>query len=563
MANDNDRWWSSLSPDEQDSLMLQAAGGITGPTNADFVDEEDPFQLNGGFDFSYSGGNGAGVQPNVGGFTTKGKVNLGDLAQEAKRVNLLQDYGSLSVDNILSGYTGGGGYDAGAFTPTYEYGQPINLPGRRKAEVLSKSGGWQGFVTDLIFGEGLSPAEAEAKLYETINAPDDPSLSDQDRQLRDTLKASMEPLRMESPVPGATDINQRGKKIGEDFYDTENVNAFTTRVWSDLLEDPDFSYQDPKTGLYYAKTPEEAMVKTPQMLAYDKFGIPYPTATYEDPKYQDAFVQAQTGMTPEELGVAGERFQSGQNRLDKETARAQARAETSGQATTDLERMYREFEANPPTIADRRTGPVENPYNLDQPSLEAANKAGEIDLDLLLKDPNLAGQFGMPSPTSGQQSGDYDRQRKAWIDQQKQRLLEEAYQRGAKQDIPNALYSAVNTKGNRAVVPRVKNERELNTYNFGNKVLNALGGITMGATNRQPGGKTTLGDVTRQRVKSGRDINAARRSERLAGENTFNDPRLAQIEALARAVTLTAAGQTPFRDAMAARNANARRMLGG
>src|SRR5207344_3371488 len=95
MSN-NDQWWGSLTPDEQDQLMMQSLGP-TGPSLASygFDDTGSDFGAT-PFDFSYSGAptGSESIQPSVDYFTTKGKIKPGDLAEEAKRVTLLPDYGS-------------------------------------------------------------------------------------------------------------------------------------------------------------------------------------------------------------------------------------------------------------------------------------------------------------------------------------------------------------------------------------------------------------------------------------------------------------------------------------
>jgi len=539
----NDNWWGSLTPDEQDALMMQSLGP-TGPTLAQYGFENDT----GGFgaepfDFSYTGAptSGMGVQPQVDYFTTKGKVKPGDLAEEAKRVNLLQDYGSLSVDNILSGYAGAGAYDTGAFTPTYEFGEPLNLKGRRKAESLSKTGGWQGFVTDLILNNNLSPAEAEAELYKTINAPDSPDLTDQQRQLKASLSESMKPLIMpknvsgQIPGAGGSVVTQSPTK---DPYNADVIRQFTTNVWSDLMEDPEFSYQDPKTGLYYGKTPEEAIKKTPQMLAYDKFGIPYPTATYEDQKYLDEFARSESGgLAPDEIEAAGEGWQARQSKLEKAAAGETAKAKKAGTAAASLEDIWGKYQAQPQGYAPTPSGPPTNPYNLSAPSIEAAKAAAKID-------------------AGGTQDKDlYDR------------MFQEAMTRAARHQGANVpgVAPAVRTTGAGDIEP----------FTFGSSpglpeqqtaIIDAFRGKAPFATAMHAGQgprRATEQDVAAQRQRAQQQTRNASQQQNAVFQETYRDPRLAQIAALGRAYALQRAGQTPFRDAMAARNANARTMLSG
>jgi hypothetical protein len=282
---------AGLTAEEIQQLLASYSG-------SSFEDYEDPFTSGGGFDFSYSGG-GSPVQPGVAGFTTKGAVDPMSRTEEAGRVNLLQDYGALSVDNILSGYGGGGSYDIDAFTPTYDYGEPLNLKGRRKAEALAGADSWQGVVADLILNGQMNPDEAEAALYKFIETPaDDPGLTPDEQARKQAVIDSMKPLMAPATnkPPSLTDPGTGQSAATTDPYNSDTIRSFTTQVWSDLMEDPEFAYQDPETGAYYDKTPEQAMVKTPQMLAYDKFGIPYPVENYQDPKWLDAMA----GSTEEE-----------------------------------------------------------------------------------------------------------------------------------------------------------------------------------------------------------------------------------------------------------------------
>lgn len=483
----NEDWWNNLSPDEQDQLM--GGGGSA-------------------FDFSYAPDETSfGVQPDVSYFTTKGKTKPADLAEEAKRVNLLQDYGSLSVDNILSGYAGGGAYDVGAFTPTYEYGAPLNVPGRRKAEALAKAGGWQGFVSDLILNQGMSPAEAENELYKVISAPDDATLAPADRAKKQSLMESLPPNMSTGPVaPG----NRVGGKpaTGRAAYDTKQITDFTSKVWGDLMSDPDVAYQDPKTGLAYSKTPEEALQKTPQMAAYDKFGIPYPTASYEDQKYVDAMTQMESGLGPDEYQSALDRFGGEQARLGQRATRTSSNLASAQTAADKLQRGY-------DTAVARQVPATEFSSMLD------AFRTGQ--------------------------------------DQTNARDAFRAYTRGGGEPpmTPgSAPWSTVNSAGNRVIQRPGEPNAARSMFDFFRK----------GAFEKQE--PTTLEKLTpqlleKQRGQVDKTKTARKQARHEAYQASERDPRLAQIAAMGRAYAMAQLGQTPYRDAMAARNANARRMLSG
>ena len=529
-----DEFWNSLNEDEK--AQIASSFGMTGPTPFDYGFEDDfgAEPLPGGFDFSYGGGfNGMGdpgmgaIQPSVDYFTTKGKIDPTSRTEEAGRVNLLQDYGSLSVDNILTGYAGGGAYDVGAFTPTYDYGEPINLKGRRKAESLAESGGWQGFVTDLIL-EGKSPAEAEAMLYQTIEAPDDETLTDEERLLKQGLAESMKPLMAaDTGAPASVQGRSSGRSAATtDPYDTAPIREFTTRVWSDLMDDPEFKHYDEATGLYYDKTPEEAMVKTPQMMAYDKFGIPYPTATYEDPKYMEEFTaMAAGGAGPEERETMYGDWQGQQDARMKQAAAARQSEVASGGAASALEKAFAESQKD------------QRPMTEWDAILDAARSGGDQqgarDKFNQTYGPNRRGQ-GPLAP--GSQGGGFD-----FLGQ------------GGEPPMISGPgpYSGINRAGDRALL--------------GDKSLRTPWGFAAARPNRgRPTVKRTKQeDVDKQRGRARTATTNRSRQANQVYRETYNDPRLAAVEALGRAYALAQSGQTPFRDAMQVRNANSRRMLSG
>jgi len=553
----DDQWWSSLTPDEQDMLMSQAMGGSTAtsfnPTTAS----------PGGFDFSYPDttmdftptSEGSDIQPSVAGFTTKGKINNSDRAQVAGKVNLLQDMGSLSVDNILSGYGGAGSYDPNAFTPTYEFGSPVNLPGRRKAESLAQSGGWQAFVSDQILNKGLSPAQAEEALYEYVNAPDDPKLDQNSKDLKASVLASMGPLKQEGPAGLSIGGQGSTKKLGDSTYNTDTVRAFTTNVWSDLMNDPDVAYTDPQTGLSYSKTPEEAMKKTPQMLAYDKFGIPYPTATYEDPDYIKQFASAEGGQSFDDILASSADYQKTLGGYDKYVAGLNTQAQASGKAADDLDKMMAAYRGGAHTAP---TGAAPgNPYGLDKDSLEAANKAAELDYQNFRKTGSE-----IPGKTKG--TAAYiqaeDEKRKSFIDAAMKRA---ANAKGIQTE-GTTPFAITDQAGN--AVPFTfggKDQQPLST-----RVYSQTKGPNGQLTQTKPSGGSRPYHVADDTVSGQRqraNDAVARRSQaaNAAFQATYRDPINAVAAAIGRAYVLSRSGQTPFRDAMASRNANAARMLYG
>lgn len=551
-----DDFWASLTPDEQD--MIMSSFGMTGPTPMDYGFEDDlgamdPFSFGG--NLGLSGMGSPGVQPFVGGYETKGKVDPMSRTEEAGRVNLLQDYGSLSVDNILSGYGGGGSYDVGAFTPTYEWGEPLNLKGRRRAETLARSGGYQGFLADLIFNEELTDAEAEAKLYEVVNAPDE-GLSDADRAKRQALIDSMPPSMRDDGINVPSSRSGAGAKArtGREQWDTDIIHENAASIWNGLMDDPEFAHFDEASGQYYGKTPEEAMVKTPQMLAYDKFGIPYPTASYEDPKYLDAMTQSLGGPVGEEADLAAEGYLADQRRLEREVGSARGRAQRSYGATQDLESALGGVKQRPMTEWDAMAEAFRNDQDQTAARDEFRGRYGGARQPTVPRGPaTIPGFVKDQGPVGGP--------------------------RGGRSPIPES--NIVNLlKGGAATPPMVTPPGPLAGIDrFGNRVLSdsptlARSGALTDAFDfghifrdeqREAPKMTPLkrGDVEKQKGRATADRSKARQAREAQVAATYRDPRLAGVESMVRAYVLANAGQTPFRDAMASRNANARRMLGG
>jgi hypothetical protein len=291
--------------------------------------------------------------------TSKGAVDPFDLTQQAKQVNLAQDYGALILDNILSAMSGPGAYDVGAFTPTYDYGEPLNLTGRRKAETRAQQGGYEGFLADQILNENLSPSEAEALMWSIVETPDDdPDLTDDDRARKKALLATLPkapPVRLTGAdavmaqkglisggLPGAVATGQSAEAAteGRAQYDTAKVTAAADTVWNDLMEDPEFAYRDEATGQYYGRTPEQAMIKTPQMEFFDRYGLPYPTASYTDPKYLESSLNAQ-GTTPESRAAEQEAYDAAFAGLNEEVAGASDRYKGANTANQELIEAFR------------------------------------------------------------------------------------------------------------------------------------------------------------------------------------------------------------------------------
>src|SRR4030095_16839125 len=72
--------------------------------------------------------------------TTKNKVDPFDLSQQQQRWNLGQDVINTYDDPMLAALGGPGAFGPEAFTPTYDYGEPLNMKDRKNDNALINSG---------------------------------------------------------------------------------------------------------------------------------------------------------------------------------------------------------------------------------------------------------------------------------------------------------------------------------------------------------------------------------------------------------------------------------------
>jgi hypothetical protein len=241
---------------------------------------------------------------NIPQLTTKGKVDPYDLSQAQQRLNLEQDiYGSLN-DPMLGALGGPGAFGPDAFQPTYDYGEPLNLVGRKKAQQYLDTGGYQGYIADAIMNKGMGPDEAAQSALDLAMNTDLSKITDpKQKALIQSLQKSLPQATQTSNALGLpSQQGARGDLPGGrkaiTAYDTNKVTGFATSLFEDIARDPSFAYQD-EAGNYYAKTPEQAMQKTEQMKAFDKAGLPYMTDQYSDPGYIDKAIAAATGRNTE------------------------------------------------------------------------------------------------------------------------------------------------------------------------------------------------------------------------------------------------------------------------
>jgi hypothetical protein len=329
---------NSLTPEEIQQI-LEILGGQQAPG---------AFGGNYGVSMDQAGLDQAGYsRVDIPTLNAKGNVEPFELSQAQARLNLGQDQTS-SLDDLMFAALGGpGAFGPDAFTPQYDFGTPVNMKGQRKAQSYVDRGGYQGYIAHAIMVEGKNPEEAarEALALAANTKEDDPSLSPEKRKLLISLKQTLPSAQISGsatnavgpPVEGGTATSKLPKgREGEAVYDTQRVLNFANSLFDDISSDPTFVYQDPETGNYYDKTPEQAMIKTDAMKAFDKAGLPYGNASYTDQDYINRAIQASTGRGAEDQQSAE------QDWLDQMTKMQGERELSTGrqkQAATQMDQL--------------------------------------------------------------------------------------------------------------------------------------------------------------------------------------------------------------------------------
>ena len=287
---EEDEWFEQigyLPQAEQEAIFAEMGYSPTGGFSG--FGGEESFYDTGMEDFPFSG------VANIPEYTTKGNLDPFDLTQAAKRLNYTQDLAGASVDNVFSALAGPGAYDVNAFTPQLEYGKEVTRPGTERLQAYAQRGGWEGYIANEILS-GATPSSAMASLQSFLeNAPpedpDRPTDADNAYQsIIDSLPRSRE--------TGGTPSEKKAQGFWAD-YDYDTLYRTASDYSDAVFKDPGFGHEevgpDGRTR-YYDAPPEE--IKTPQMEWFDKYGLPYPTASYEDPKYLEAMLNADEGTDP-------------------------------------------------------------------------------------------------------------------------------------------------------------------------------------------------------------------------------------------------------------------------
>jgi hypothetical protein len=281
---------------------------------------------------------------NIPQLTTKGKVDPYDLSQMQQQLNLSQDITGGVDDLMLGAFGGPGAFGPEAFQPTYDYGEPLNLVGRKKAQQYMDVGGYQGYVADLIMNQGMGPDEAAQNAIDLAMNTDASKITDPKQ------KALVESLQKSLPAATASgnqlgipsgDTKQAdlpgGRKRTEGIYDQARVLKFASDMFEGIASDPTFAYQDEATGNFYSKTPEQAMQKTEAMKAFDKAGIPYITDQYSDQGYIDKAISAATGRGVEQQAAADTGYQEQMRAMEDERAASNQRQQFAQQSMGELQ----------------------------------------------------------------------------------------------------------------------------------------------------------------------------------------------------------------------------------
>jgi hypothetical protein len=338
-----DEWWEAfgyMSPEEQQATMAEmgyvsSGSGTQDPGFSYFGSGLDDYPLE-----------GIAATPE---FTTKGALDPRDLTQVAKGINVAQDYGSLLVDNALTGLAGPGSYDIGAFTPEVEYGKEIVPSGRNRLESYAGRGGWEGFIANEIM-KGGTPSSAMASLQQFLENtdPNDPDLSPEEKTQYESLTNSLPRNTGDKP------IGRESEDLG--FwadYDYDRLYNTANEYSDAIFKDDPYGYEevgpDGKTR-YYDKAPEE--IKTPQMEFFDKYGLPYPTKSYEDPQYLQAMLDAEEGTTPEYREAEGAKYLEDYGGIVKKNEEAQALLH-GGQRAMEEDMLKAWEDAQPEPLATR------------------------------------------------------------------------------------------------------------------------------------------------------------------------------------------------------------------
>jgi hypothetical protein len=579
-------WIESLAPAEREEALYSF--GLAGANQVPGTFAQSGMQPGlepGGFDLSMYNA----LPPEL---SKKGEVMPWGLDQQQQAFNTMQDLGAMTVDNALAMYGGPGAYTAGAFEPTQvPIGQPLDSRGQRYLDMMADSGtGYESYIAQRIRDDGMSPGAAVADLWRFIQTPGDEEVDPDQAAAKQALIASLPPGVAQTnplgqPMPGA---GKRGDYTTPEglaaSFDVQGVQKLAADLFERKASDTPVGYVDPQTGLPFAGA---KMQPSPLAEKYRAAGIPMPNESYGDEQWLNAPV--------EEGDVLGRAEREG--RAQDRYGQAIEKTNQADTQLTELEKAWRESEDE--RMARASGQPVKvgndarNPYGIPEESLWAARQAADLDMQALLESGegaperrpflDAAMQRGGIGPQAGLLSSaagadrqaskdaartaadiDYDVAYEEWEKENRDRLLDEAMQRGAR---------ATQTGTAAPYVVRGKGNELLGTYNFGGTPEEAQGVGALASVLAQLGGQKA-GDVRIGQMTEG-TLPAARRGTQTsrAMRQQMLDEQIRQHEmtssgeasragAVGRAIALQRAGRTPTNDILMQR-ALARRSLMG
>ena len=270
----------TLSPEEQEMALYDfgqmGASDLPGAFAGGYAPEMSEF------DYALSSGFGQGAPPEL---NKSGDVIPWGLDQEAQMATLQKNRNALMADMVTGLMAGPGSWDPSAFTPTtMPLGNPLQTPGRNRAQAYAGRGGYEGFLVDEMLN-GATPSEAEAALWDFIAkpAPED-ELSPEALQAQQDVIASLPARVSDQIIPGQTpgEIDYTTPQGRAGGLDLGRISEFSSKIFDELATDPTIGYTDPTTGLGYAGSRE---MPTEAAEWFTKRGFPLPTASYSDETY--------------------------------------------------------------------------------------------------------------------------------------------------------------------------------------------------------------------------------------------------------------------------------------
>ena len=276
MGGDFDAWFGSLSPEDQEYVaqMLQMGSG------------SDPYTFGGGqVGLSPSEADLAGygaVLPDVDKY---GNIQPWGLDQQSDAATLQKNLNALMADNMTAALGGPGAYGPEAFAPTLEWDSPVlQTPGAQMLDFyMGGPPSAEGLVAENI-AAGMTPSQAVEEVLRIAQSPDDETLGEEERAIRQSVIDTLRPGRGSSQPPGVSQDLTPEQQLAQ-TYDLDSLYEFADQLSRGLASDPQGGYTDPETGLTYRDAPTEVYSAAAQK--YLDLGLPFPTDQYTDDKYLD------------------------------------------------------------------------------------------------------------------------------------------------------------------------------------------------------------------------------------------------------------------------------------